>query len=321
MTRLVSAIGTAIFLNSILFTSVVIGTESQDLDDILLKAIQVSRESGYPDLMEKIRLVVYEKTLGNIRKEYSRDKNLSINGFLISDLIEKLDQVMLFQNHSGSDLFAVAERKTDIYLKSQNVAILNPEYLRASPAARLAILLHIMLGAAGFEDENYQLSLALIFRNESYDGPTRGFDWQLVFPRGDKWLVSDGVLTTQKRMPAGPGGDGRGDGGGGSIVGGGGDFSTVQMKLQLLGQVTMLEDLLASAPEFRRVWNRPELYLSAVLSSEIESSPVLEDILPNQNRILVPKLQESQSDYSEESVKVTLYLLGLMQIKLIANEN
>jgi hypothetical protein len=166
----------------------------------------------------------------------------------------------------------------------------------------MALTLHIFLGSAGYQDEDYQLSLALLLFDTSLaaDAPSQlnNVRFTELFPRKISDLYRQfpaaipktiGVIETfsDKHILIASGK------GGGTGVGGGGDMQSILIKIRMIRYAFALAQVPNLPATCKMRWADPTTYISDVLQLELESDPRLRELQVQQTsgvnaRLILP---------------------------------
>lgn len=154
---------------------------------------------------------------------------------------------------TGRDVFCNPDRKSEFYLFGENKAVFNQDLLKLgdnfSPSvqsielqrARTYLGLHILIGAAGFFDENYEKTIGLSLLSSLFahsPDESKPKDGHVGFPELYD-LLNDIFLNNKSANPLK-----LADGGSTGVVGSGGDLQSIFFKISLLedGKVYRLID-------------------------------------------------------------------------------
>ena len=176
------------------------------------------------------------------------------------------------------------DRVTSIYLPESQQVIVNDLALQfIEPATVPLAALHEALGAHGYEDENYQLSLSL---QQLSLGRRHGADvFQNVLKESSSRKLQNKVYLSAD---------------GGTSVGGGGDGTALEFKSLLLE--TMLKALNSSQPS--DLFNQKVLQL--VLNAEVESDWVFKGNSPS----------AAQIDFTSENGRTVIRIPSVMWVMM-----
>lgn len=199
-------------------------------------------------------LAVALKALSEI-ENFGLKKVASID---VPDLVEKVKTVRIFVNRTTSPLIGSQTRRGSVYLSRERAVILNlvsfedvaPSDLQGSSI----MVLHEFMGALGFPDQNYEVSLTLYFASHLHHMPSIRAKFPVLEDALREHLKRSRPLDENIRFKLA---------GGVSGVGGGGEPTPVEVKMQLL---LMLLQLDGAAPA---LMNRA---IAAVLEQRIEES-------------------------------------------------
>lgn len=177
------------------------------------------------------------EVLSQLAKEARNNPKREYGALHLATMFQNFNGVRVFHDFQNNrpvqgDLY----RDTDFYLPSCGIAVLNKGYLFDEPERRANILVHVFLGAAGYEDNDYQLTIALRLaeRKLRRDAKLAKFNVEAVFPQSKDELsrrpvqqkVEQRPGRSQQTMIAGRGGL--------TGSGGGGDSTAAWIKMELL---------------------------------------------------------------------------------------
>lgn len=92
-----------------------------------------------------------------------KNKNQSYGALNLAEMFRRFQNVRIFHAPSGEQIVqADIHRRTDFYLPSCQIAVFNQQFFLLLPAMQKNIIIHVYLGASGYEDNNYQLTMALL---------------------------------------------------------------------------------------------------------------------------------------------------------------
>jgi hypothetical protein len=266
-------------------------------DRIQELAKSTADQPEYQAAMQLLRLQMRFTLLPNLWKATQENPDFQVGAVRTSDLFQKLNRFNLFQNDSEFVLQADQERKSDFYVLNENWGAINTEQMRPilKTESGLILPLHIFLGANGYQDENYQLSLALVLLDKSMSANS---DLEKIgIPKLFPQKKEDLYRLEPQLIKKGPDGDKqkllRRSKGGFTGVGGGGDGRSLQVKFELISKYLFAfsNPKLSSQACFRK-WADPLAFLQDVFEVEIESSMQVEEVKldysENNWRILLP---------------------------------
>lgn len=128
----------------------------------------------YQPLIQRLREVIREGHLGNIYQLYRENPDLKLGALPLKELFQGLEKFNIFQNNTDSALVGDQQRESDFYIPGEFWGIMNTPALHSTPNRVFVLLgLHIFLGSVGFDDEHYQLTLALILYNQALNQSLR----------------------------------------------------------------------------------------------------------------------------------------------------
>ncbi|MCK6596208.1 MAG: hypothetical protein L6Q37_08980 [Bdellovibrionaceae bacterium] len=238
--------------------------DSSDLSQVIQSLSFQQETEGQKLLMPLLRKALREKAFPHIWEEYQKNSNLSFGILSAKELFEKLDKFQLFQSTPNNSYQLDKERMDDFYLTNTCVGVMNNETLVHDSSALVALVLHIFLGACGWQDENYQLSLALLSYEESLasssESPIHQIDHKRLFPANFNELIRNHNKTTKELLFSG----------GFTSVGGGGDVNSLKTKLLMYSYLFSLNEV-PLTPTCRKRWENPTRLVMDIQDVEIES--------------------------------------------------
>lgn len=196
-------------------------------------------------------------------------KNISYGALNLAEMFERFKGVRICENYySKTPIQGDPNRTTDLYLPEQKFGILNFGFHIAGRNSQQRILIHVFLGASGYEDDNYQLTLALQEAEKSNSAEVMAMfpqtKEQLSWKPKHKPISKNVILQNEQIIVAG---------GGYTGSNGGGDSSSTVIKEALMNYAPGI-------PEFTRKENMPcahawaniHSYKQDILSIKIESN-------------------------------------------------
>lgn len=312
------------------------GYSDQNIDRLdfkgVLKAVRETRkEKAYASTMQQLRQLMRDRVLGNIWQENLKNPNLKLGHLKTTELFKKLESFDLFQNTTEIALQADRDRRSDFYAQQENWGVINKETLEnANPEALIALTLHVFLGAAGYEDDNYQLGLMLIHYNNSI-GPSaneklRVINFNQLFPRSStevyrthpkQVFAQNGSLLKNSKLLS------KESGGGFTGVGGGGDILSLQIKQEIFSYVFVVSDSFPDlTPACRLRWRNPTAYAADVFNIEIESDANVEEVTSASSengraKILIPRFDVKYKGLLRSTAVIAIYNLCEIQQSLL----
>jgi hypothetical protein len=210
------------------------------------------------------------------------DPGFHLGALKVTEMFGRFKNAVLVNNSTHSPIVADQDRQTDFYLVNQNLAVLNQDFYKGDSTSQGAILLHVLLGASGYQDENYNLTL-LLFQSENLlrTGGLQALKRSgiiALFPKTNETLFRSTGTDPSKNVTGQRSQNERliiaaaGSGGGGTGVGGGGDGFSSEMKVHVLDNLdTIFSTLPVNCRELFH--NSTVQFEGALISTEIESSP------------------------------------------------
>lgn len=277
-----------------------------NLGDLAQSMTSYQKSENQKVLMPLLRKAFREKVLSGTWAEYQKNPDFSLGALKAKDLFQKLDGFQLLQATTNGPLHLDPERVDDLYLTSTGYGLVNKVALKHESKTLTALTLHIFLGASGWQDENYQLSLAILSHEASLLSPShdpiKKIDHQRLFPKNSNEL---------NRSEKQSGGDG-----GFTSVGGGGDGNSLTTKLLMYSYIFALNEVPMSS-FCRKKWEDPTQLAIDIQNVEIESIEnfnTVQEVKINSNswKVLIPKFSTKNSDLAE--VVAILSLSSLCRI-------
>lgn len=259
-------------------------------------------------LMPLLRKALREKALPQIWEEYQKNPDLSFGALKAKDLFRKLDKFQLFQSTLNNSLQLDKERIDDFYLTAQGLGVVNKEALGHDPNAITVLALHIFLGSSGWQDENYQLSLALLSYEASLSSPSQSpihrINHKKLFPANRNELIRNYKNNRSDSL----GGDG-----GFTSVGGGGDVTSIKTKLMMYSYIFSLNEVPLTS-QCRQRWENPTRLVMDIQEVEIESVADTNQVQLAKGehsiiKILIPKFSTKNSEIADAVAALSLAAL------------
>lgn len=282
--------------------------------DIWLSEVQ-ARNAGKPltwnspDLIKLsvfLKAQIVSKTIGTIEAQYKAGKLKHLGALDLKEFFQRIEGIYFLQTKFGVQLDP--RRATDFYIVKQKAAFINDEWMQASPVGQMGIGLHVLLGAAGYNDENYGLSIALILSDQCLrDGLgegsfCEGVDYISLFP-----ATRSKLNRVQETFMAG----------GFTGVGGGGDYRSIEIKFAMLQKMLPETKYFYSVLDCTDVWPDKTSFVQDILNTSIETSDQI--FKPNLHstdqgfQIVLPRSQWEQGAW--KSNWVDLALMGICMWK------
>lgn len=230
-------------------------------------------------------LTLIKNVLPKLYNQYKNNPSLTLGLLSLNEMFSRFEKVQFCENyHPQYPMQADAERFTDLYIPERNFVILNHTFSTTPYETRMEILLHVFLGASGYEDNHYQLTNALMMAEKSLAPyvlslfPTiiDELYWKPVEkPMPKKYMnIKSGV--SYPIYIAGPRGGFTGGGGGG------GDSISSMIKRALY---ELAPDIPGYTKKYKmpcqQAWSNPINYLFDVKATPIESKLMLEKVSIN----------------------------------------
>lgn len=257
------------------------------VEQIVTEFDRLKRDPKYLAEMHELRTKIKAELSGLYALSQSHP-GYSLGALNVREMFARFDNVYVGMNLKSLPFQADLERDSDLYLPGLNLAILNPEIEKASPIGRLGVLIHVMFGASGFDDETYQRTLAVLIAEEQIRNPQHRLyktiniqdlfpssPAQLLYqpPQGDRKIIefSDDankrVIIAKKNQQK----ETLMANGGFTGVGGGGDSSAFTVKYEMIqiNPIELLND--KAAAKCIQPWRNYTNYLLDVLNVPMES--------------------------------------------------
>lgn len=282
------------------------------VDQIVAEFEKLKRDPKYLAQMQELRT--------NIKTELSGlyQTQPQLGALNVRDMFARFDKVFIGWNKMQLPFQADLERDSDFYLPGYNIAILNPELEKASSIGRLGVIIHVMFGASGLDDENYQRTLGVLIAEMQIRNPQlfKTVNIQHLFPsspaqlsyrppQGDRKILQFSDDANKRIIVAG---------GGFTGVGGGGDSSAFTVKYAMIQLNPVAEKMLnpQAAAKCVRAWQNYTNYLWDVMNVPMESISGSTNVHMHQSdkgrSIAVPKTygysNESMRELAEQGVEV-----------------
>lgn len=260
-----------------------------EVEEFVAKADELTQAPQYAGLMVMLRTKL-QQMLPHIYQRSQRDPRFRLGALHPAEMFARFNYVRVFENRQRQLILGDPNRLSDFYLIGGFLGLFNTQdFLASSDRAQLGLLLHVFLGASGYQDDDYQLTLALLMAEQSFAMPDdRIFDnirRERIFPRTQAELIRrpEPVQVTSQRPTTWQPTDPESPmilmndvkaAGGYTGVGGGGDGSSLQMKWTLLELAPVHTGLMAvdaGFPCFDQ-WSDYTTFLKDVLDVKIESS-------------------------------------------------
>ena len=188
------------------------------------------------------------------------DRTLSFGALNLYMMFSRFEAVKVYPNYLEENPVQVnPHRDTDFYLADYQMAVLNRGFLFSEPARRRDILLHVFLGAAGYEDEDYQLTVALKSAELvlARDRSVNGVNFHSLFPQ------SEGDLYRKPTLMAG----------GFTGTNGGGEDSPAWVKTELLKWAAAAKEISIERNwPCKFAWSNPNTYIADIQELRIEAN-------------------------------------------------
>ena len=233
----------------------------------------------YEKTNTEVRNALKYKLLGELFKKGQETPPFKLGALSISQMFRRFETVDTMENHSTKTVAGDAERQSDFYLTNRGIVLFNKSTLNYPAETRALLLIHVFLGASGYQDEDYALSLALVIANDLLKPPLPdqqqlNFNLEDLFPNNSEDLFRAAV-------PPPTGRRGKLDSGsakekqlilaGGFTGVGGGDGTSIQMKWNLLANYTGQRISLYPVHQCGAAWGDTTEFIKLILNSELES--------------------------------------------------
>lgn len=268
------------------------------------------QSSSMTSLSKTSAYLIVDKISQSINWDELKSKNISLTNSLQKtfDKMKNVDLLVTLGSIEQGSAFQSKERQTDFYGFNRNFGSLNPEWFVGGDGrfgtdreardsfvdrARIAILVHIMLGASGQHDEYYHKTLAIslianCFSNSDINSLCENENEKNTFVRMILPYFEESTHVA--------------DGGGSTGAIGGGDLLSLILKIELTTNllVHINFDSNCSDKEYGlsaicEKWPDKFSYIDSILKFEIESkqniTEVVSELVTGGNiRITVPKI-------------------------------
>ncbi|MGZ3771447.1 MAG: hypothetical protein ACXVCP_18020 [Bdellovibrio sp.] len=251
------------------------------------------KDQQYEAVQEQLRSLIKTGILGELYKASLKNRNFKMGSIVFSELFRKFDSVNVLA--ANIPLKADPRRPTDLYLTKESLILVNSDFNALPNLARRAIVVHTFLGASGYRDNNYSLTLALLAKNEALKPMANEEDPATDSEKYRSDKISWNKLNFARLMMV--------DGGGFTGVGGGGDGTSVQAKLDMLSNMDYARTMFPESNECSGTWSSLTDFAKSIMEARIESA----------ENIDVPKF-----DYSDKTqaplILIPRYLPKLKEI-------
>lgn len=218
---------------------------------------------------------------------YAKKATAPLLGALnLNEMFNRFKEIRVCENYyARAPIQADPNRATDLYLPEQKFVILNMQFSIASFQTKKEIMLHVLLGASGYEDNNYSLTQALLMAEKPLGSHTLA-----MFPQTPAQLYRNpNVKSLPASMPPGITSDKpmviAGGKGGFTGSGGGGDSASSLIKRAMLelapqiGTYTKKHKLVC-----QKAWSHQATYIQDIQALQLESnSNMLDSFQRNPN--------------------------------------
>lgn len=280
---------------------------------------ELEKHPELPAKMKEIRRVI-QNQLPSLYKKSLQDKSLNVGIVNIREMFAKFEQVRVFENTSLSIPFQLdSQRASDFYITDLKIGFFNGESLGSNYWGRFGILLHVFLGASGYEDEDYALTMALVLAEQKLKTPEHQLFGKVDFKR-----ITPQTLEQMQRKP------GRAEttlpsseasrmmlgGGGFTGVGGGGDGSSVSTKFEMLMMAPVQKGSFSSKFPCFKAWSDYTTFIFDLQNFELESNANLasgEVVVMSWNP-QYPSIEISKTHHMSEEQREGLALKTLIQL-------
>lgn len=219
--------------------------------------------------------IIIQHIIPSIYTKYKKDPNLRFGVLSLNEMFTRFQEVRVCENYYGHiPIQADPDRTTDLYLPEHKYVILNSQYFTTPQQTQDGILLHVFLGASGYEDNKYELTHALMMAEKSFQPyvialfpqSTDQLYWKPVEKPLPKSFVRpvNGIIYPIYVAGA--------RGGGFTGSGGGGDSASALIKKALynlapqIGAYTKKHKL-----SCQHTWSNPANYIADIKALSIES--------------------------------------------------
>jgi hypothetical protein len=273
----------------------------------LLKFIRDDQSRVTQQISDRARTFLYQWDMEKLKAKAALDGNFHYGALNFRDLFSNFEKVKFYILSAPVKIEVSAERPSDIYLLGKNAVILNQDFFKAANMGRAGVVLHTLLGASGYQDENYQLSTLLHIANlclnqSELDGQSaadvkticESIDMEKSFPQNRARLFRPGLKTgLDLHLFDASGAElnrsfAEGGGGGFTGVGGGGDYRAVIFKMGMMGFAIPEWRAQIVERECSERWPTTQDFLNEFLPMRIEISETVREVKFSTDKILVP---------------------------------
>lgn len=291
----------------------------QDVDKMLR---QIESDPLQAAQMQKSRDLFKYSIFPNLYQISQQQPELKIGSLNLAEMFKRFDQVRVFQATDEKMVFQVDFiRTSDFYWPEFHIAIFNSRADHKDPIARRGILTHVFLGASGYADYNYELTMALEHAEKAIQTmgysilSSRRIDWSRLIPDNliQKTFTQNNTTNLDYHLkgqelfyPLLDKADKRifvADSGGGGTTGagGGGDITVAGFKLELINFEPIQSGLITKEAPCYQSWSDHNNYLRDMQLLKIESNlhskgPNLVDSSVKGLYISIPPTEEMARD-------------------------
>ena len=270
----------------------------------------------YREAIQSILPKLYDNRNNNTDKN-NRPRYGALN---LNEMFDRFNEVKIFEDFNNQKpIQADPHRDTDFYLPKHKMAVLNKGFRFSDPEKKINILIHVFLGAAGYEDNDYQLTMALRkaeLKISSPNDPTvSAIDISSLFPQNKKQLnwqpkpqaiPKRSVVDQQQFYVAG----GRG---GFTGSGGGGDSGAALVKKLLLEYTPEQIKYYTSKNKSscHSAWSNHTFYIQDIQSLSIETNDNIPIIFAERRAVGSYYISQINSVYGGENKKAVLTAVNI----------
>lgn len=263
-------------------------------DDQMLQFMEDDHSLVTKRFSDSVRRQFYRWNMQPLVEKAKKDASFHFGAVNFRQMFREFEKVKFYVLTANDSAQVSRERPTDVYLRGKFIVILNRDFNSGSDLGKAGILLHTMLGAIGYNDENYQLTTAIhiasmclnttdLVGDENRNAVCNAIDFDRIFPQSRSSLrhgpetEGDHDVHFSKDAEK-PFQVASGDGGGFTGVGGGGDHRAIALKVEIVG---------SSIPQWRSKilpadcnsqWKDANDYLRDFLPLKIEVSDSVSEV-------------------------------------------
>ncbi len=313
-----------------------------DLKTVMASADSVKDQFAYQAFMAELMRLVHTQHLAKLWQEAQKNPEAHRGALNLAQFFRDLDQCQLFETaNQNVTLQADPARRSDFYVLGGKAGFFNHEaFEKGTPEGIVALGIHVCAGAAGYQDQDYQLSLALLMDEASLDPNKkeafRGVEMEKLYPQTPESLYrrSPQDLKLEKEERETPKDLGRlrpetkegseptsgrqqkliiqKKGGSFTGVGGGGDVFSVMVKMEMLTYMNLVTEKFELPPSCKSRWKDRTVFVADVLNLKMESKDGLKNIVTSKDggdSMLIPTVPGKYKDMHHLFAQLAVFYL------------